>query len=297
VLYFLTKLVNIRSYHFKGYFLFSSKFFFGEYVLKPRSPWKILLLSPILFLFFTTPCQAIDAELTWDASADADYYVVYWGTSPGAYSDSSGNITGITYDFSEPDDTYYIAVKAFNTAGESVYSQEVCVLGPTDPELGTYNKGWGITSGAHNGFKVLYNDPPGPTPTLGPSSAIPPIPNVDSVGLPLNLQPSGVDFVPPVTIFLPCPTSDVSSQNIYYWNGAEWILANDANDSDNVLPDATGWMVAGTRVDHDIVPPYTVEFQVNHFSGAQAGVPASTSSEGGGGGCFIATAGFGFEDN
>jgi hypothetical protein len=261
--------------------------------LKVLVPQKILLFCSVLFLLFTTPCHAIDVELAWDASIGADYYVVYWGTSSGPpYPNESGQILDTNFSLNSlPDDTYYIAVKAFNAEGDSAYSQEVCVLGPTDPELGTYDRGWGITSGVLNGFKVLYNDPPGPTPTLGLSSAIPSIPNVDSVGLPLNLQPSGVNFVPPVTLLLPCPAADVSSQNIYYWNGVKWILANDANDPDNVLPDAAGWMVAGTRVDHDIVLPYTIEFQVNHFSGAQAGTPASTSSSsGGGGGCFIATA-------
>ena len=71
------------------------------------------------------------------------------------------------------------------------------------------------------------------------------------------------------------------------------MLANDANDPTNVLPGAEDWMGAGSRVDHNIVAPYTIEIQIKHFSGAQAGSPVSSSESSGGeggGGCFIVTA-------
>jgi len=266
-----------------------------EKALKLASLWRAGLLSAILFFSFTTPGHAIDVTLEWDATPGATYYVVYWGQNRGAYAGNSGNIDTRTYNFVGPDDTYYFVVQAFNAEGESPYSREVCVLGPGNPDLGTYDRGWAITSGDLNGFMVLY-DSNDPTPTLGPSSHIPPISNIYTVGLPLNLQLSGATFMPPATIFLPSPNNNASNLNIYYWDGKKWILANDANDPDTVQSGAEDWMVAGTRYDHDIVPPFTIEFQVNHFSGAHAGVPADSvepSSGGGGGGCFIDTAAFG----
>ena len=75
------------------------------------------------------------------------------------------------------------------------------------------------------------------------------------------------------------------------------MLANDADDPGTVLPDAAGWLVPGSRVNHNGGTPSTIEIQVYHFSGVQAGTlstaSASDSSGGGGGGCFIATAALG----
>ena len=74
-----------------------------------------------------------------------------------------------------------------------------------------------------------------------------------------------------------------------------WYLANDADDPETVQPDAVGWMVPGSRVNHNNGNPSSIEIQVYHFSGMQAASDSSSSSGssssgGGGGGCFIATA-------
>ena len=67
---------------------------------------------------------------------------------------------------------------------------------------------------------------------------------------------------------------------------------NDADDPGVVQPGAQGWMVPNSRVEHNQGDPSTIEIQVEHFSGTQAGTlsSASVSRGGGGGGCFILTA-------
>jgi hypothetical protein len=115
----------------------------------------------------------------------------------------------------------------------------------------------------------------------------------------LNLQPSGTHFSPAVTLFIPTPGhSDASVLGIYYYDDTQgqWFLAHDADDNpDIVQPEAVGWLVAGSRVNHNTGNPSKIEIQVNHFSGVQAGVVAGASGSGGsvvaggsgGGGCFI----------
>lgn len=256
----------------------------------------------VLLFLGSGHAYALDVKLQWDASSDADHYVVYWRTGLQNYDVSRSQNVGssITYDFSAPDDTYYFAVKAIGEGGlESPYSREVCALGPNDLEAG-YDRGWGITSGDLAGFKVMY-DSNDPTPTLGPSNALPPIPSVNAVGVPLNLQPSPLPpFATPVKIFIPCPGwSDVIELDIYYYDGANWLLANAADAPDIVQPGAVGWMEPGSREDINSSIPPTIAIRVVHFSGVQAGTPSPppgsgpdghAGKEGSGGGCFIGTA-------
>ena len=118
------------------------------------------------------------------------------------------------------------------------------------------------------------------------------IPNLDiakGVGSPLNMQPANV-FVNPVTIFIPCPgETDLGILEIYVFNPAIGWQASWETD---------GCIVPGSRVNHgpndpDPTEPPTIEVQLNHFSGVQAGKPtdpilpsAGTGEEqdGGGGG-------------
>ena len=152
------------------------------------------------------------------------------------------------------------------------------------------------------GFKVLYDVNPSGTPTLGSSDGIPSLDEsiglVQGVGVPLNLEPDGVSFSPDVKIFIPCPGQrDVRVLDIYFYDGMNWVLANDADDPDTVQPLAMGWMVGGSREDDNSTFPATIALRVLHFSGVQAGLsPSSTSpptpTSSGGGGCFISTGGW-----
>jgi fibronectin type 3 domain-containing protein len=65
--------------------------------------------------------------LTWDASAGADSYNIYQGTSTGSESLLASGVTGTSFtDFSVSNDTtYFYLVTAVNSAGESDASAEV----------------------------------------------------------------------------------------------------------------------------------------------------------------------------
>jgi hypothetical protein len=172
-----------------------------------------------------------------------------------------------------------------------------------DPDLDgvIYNEGVQVTTGELAGAKILYNNSEPLTPTFGPINGIFNLefPQVAAVGAPLNLQPSTV-FNTPVKIFIPGPGyTDVSTLSIYIFDGVEWQPAGDPDG--NVLPGGVGWMVPGSRVNHNDYTPAVIEIQVYHFSAVQAGIviitvnPPSNPGGGGSGSCFIATAAFGSE--
>jgi subtilisin family serine protease len=173
-------------------------------------------------------------------------------------------------------------------------------VGIGDPDMGASEDGIRVDSGDLEDAKVIYDSSERRTPAFGPIAEIPPL-NISgsgAVGVPMNLQPPTV-FDVPVRIFMPCPGyTDVSRLSVYYYNGSNWVRAGDA--AGNVLTGADGWMVPGSRVNHNETDPATIEIQVYHFSGAQAGTFSAASSTGGGGGgggggsiCFITAAAHG----
>jgi hypothetical protein len=168
-----------------------------------------------------------------------------------------------------------------------------------DPDLedteNTYDTGIEVISGDLEGAKIIYDSSEPVKPTFGPTNEFPYLPDGE-VSVPLNLQPSTV-FNTPLKIFIPYPEySDVSGFSIYLYNGQDWVLACDADG--NVQPGGEGWMVPGSRVNHNNGNPSTIEIKVYHFTGVVAGIPAVSAPGdiGGGsdgGGCFIATAAYG----
>jgi hypothetical protein len=86
-------------------------------------------LISILWLFLiAAPLFSGDVKLHWDANTETDLqgYKLYWGTASGAYGapitlglQNDYTLTGLN------PGTYFIAVTAFNAAGESGYSNEV----------------------------------------------------------------------------------------------------------------------------------------------------------------------------
>jgi hypothetical protein len=172
-------------------------------------------------------------------------------------------------------------------------------VGIDDPDMGASEDGIRIDSGDLEDAKVIYDSSERRTPTFGPIAENPPL-NISgsgAVGIPMNLQPPTV-FDVPVRIFMPCPGyTDVSRLSVYYYNGSNWVRAADA--AGNVLTGADGWMVPGSRVNHNETDPATIEIQVYHFSGAQAGTFSAGGGGGSGGGggggsiCFITAAAHG----
>jgi subtilisin family serine protease len=168
---------------------------------------------------------------------------------------------------------------------------DIVSVGAEDPDLeGSLDDGIRVDSGDLQGAKIIFDSSELQLPAFGPLNEIPSVnlAGVSGVAVPMNLQPPTV-FDTPVKIFIPCPGyTDVGSLNIYYYNGSGWALAADA--AGNVQPGADGWMVPGSRVDHNETDPATIEIRVYHFSAAQAGLFSGTSGGGGGGGgCFISS--------
>jgi hypothetical protein len=299
-----------------------------------------LILMPVLIalLFcFEQPAYALDVTLGWDQDPSAAGYKIYYkpgdaggrilenyngkgateGDSPIAMprsqdENSDPNDVEFTLHNLEDNKPYVFVVTAYNDTGlESSGSREIQILDTDEipaPYNMDYNSGWRITAGDLEGFTVFYHDSDGIVPTLGPTDDLPTlrqsIADVQGVGTPLNLEPSGTQFSTPVLLLIPCPGySDVSRLDVYYYDDhrAEWFLAHDADDDPDVVqPDAVGWLVPGSRVNHNSGTPSAIEIRVNHFSGVQAAAaagsvppaPTSTStptvtSSGGGGGCFI----------
>lgn len=84
-----------------------------------------------------------------------------------------------------------------------------------------HNDGIEVTSGDLKGAKVVFDSSEPVTPTFGPTNEVPPldVAEVETVGVPMNLQPPTV-FNSPVKIFIPCPGyTDASILSIYLYNG------------------------------------------------------------------------------
>jgi hypothetical protein len=67
-------------------------------------------------------------ELSWDRVQDANGYRIYYGTSPGTYTNSVtvGNSTSASLSGLADCTTWYVAVKSYNWAGESAeFSNEI----------------------------------------------------------------------------------------------------------------------------------------------------------------------------
>jgi hypothetical protein len=85
----------------------------------------------------------------------------------------------------------------------------------------------------------------------------------------------------------------VSQLAVYLHKGGKWVRACD--NKGRVRPGGEGWMVPGSRVDHDEANPPTIELKAHHFSAVQAaddlGDPGFSSLTGAetGGGCFISS--------
>jgi hypothetical protein len=310
-------------------------------VFKRLHLWIFLSFCMVLlgsFLIFQQPVWARDLTLAWDANTESNLagYKIYY--NPGA---SGGQIlanyagTGATEGNSpivmpltanespntgtvqftlhglDQATTYCFVVTAYNSENiESGSSREVFVFGSRDVS-DPYNVGWGISAGDLKGFIVLYNTltDPGVSPTLGPSEDIPSVnlPNLQAVGTPLNLQPSGTVFKQPVWVEFPCPGySDISQLSLALYDDNLWRQVWDGPTG--TLTAAGGGWLDGKPQYNASEDPQTIIILVKHFTGVQAvvsgqGIAASITTGstnarsvstgsgggGGGGGCFIGT--------
>lgn len=197
--------------------------------------------------------------------------------------------------------SYSFLVESRQVSEEALASSpETTPLGEGSTMLGDgYDEGFEVTAGELSGAMVIYSSAEEVKPGLGPSGEIllPDMDGIYPVGEALNLQPPTV-FSTPVRVIIPCRGyADLTRISIYLFDGQDWVLACDGLGT--VQPDAVGWMVEGSRVDHPDLSPPAIEIGLHHSSAVQAGAPEEpdngqqSSGGGGGGGCFIATAGHG----
>jgi hypothetical protein len=215
---------------------------------------------------------------------------------------------------------------AHREANDPLNLPDAGAVDPADPALDgmVYDTGVEVYSGDLTGAKIFYNSSEAVTPRFGPLYEMPTLSaektknpkklkisdrglppkhsnakvnrtEVSPVGMGMNLQPPTV-FGTPVKLFMPCPGyEDVSDLSIFLFNGQEWVLACDAKG--NLMPDGEGWMVPGSRVNHNFADnpmndPSTIEIWVYHFSGAQAAevtTAVDVSAADAGQGCFVST--------
>jgi hypothetical protein len=197
------------------------------------------------------------------------------------------SITPATYDFKIETEEMH------DYAHDPANLPDTGPVDPNDPALeGPYDAGIQVNSSDLEGAKIIYASNEPSIPSFGPTDEIPPL--AGGRGVPMNLQPPTV-FNTPTKIFIPYPLrKDVSPLHVYLYKGGTWVLACD--NKGKVRPDGEGWMVPGSRVNHNEAAIPTIEIKVYHFSAVQAAddpgdlsFPSLKGAETGGG-CFIGTA-------
>jgi len=175
---------------------------------------------------------------------------------------------------------------------------ETAPVDPSDlPPEEPYDTGIQVISGELQGAKLIFSSSEPLNPHFGPVGEIPPISG--GRGAPMNLEPFTV-FETPMKVFVPYPKADdVTQLAIYVYTGGTWVCGCDSKG--RVRPGGEGWVVPGSRVNHDGIDVPTIEIKVYHFSAIQAAddpgdtsapdpsLPSLTGAETGGG-CFISTA-------
>ena len=152
-------------------------------------------------------------------------------------------------------------------------------IDPYDPILeGAYDSGLEVIDGPLAGATIIFNSYEPLTPAFGSmdelGNAL--VAGTEAVGPALNLIPHTV-FSTPVKVFIPFPGhTNVSGFGLYYHDGVKWRTACDAEG--NVLPGGRGWMVPGSRINHNGQETSFIEIEVYHFSSTRGFVYVSTGN-------------------
>jgi hypothetical protein len=97
--------------------------------------FRAFLTAAVCLIAFTAPARAATVTLAWDANpeGDATGYLVSYGTSSQHYEHAidAGSLTTCQFTALDPEQVYYFAVQAYDSAGRvSSFSAEV-VLSPS----------------------------------------------------------------------------------------------------------------------------------------------------------------------
>ena len=95
----------------------------------------------VTMLFFSTILARASVTFAWDPNPEPDVigYRLHYGTQSGVYSTilDIGNYVSETLTNLQAGNTYYVTVTAYNSVGESGYSNEVSITTPSNPPSGT----------------------------------------------------------------------------------------------------------------------------------------------------------------
>ena len=135
-----------------------------------RVPWRVSygvgLWMGLVLLLFLAPCaMAAPLVLAWDAAAGATGYTIYYGDVSRSYTSTVdvGNTTTTSLSALDPAQIYYLAVTAYDDAGESDFSNEI-LYQPAHPTViwtvnaggPKYTDGQGIIYRGNTQFSIGY---------------------------------------------------------------------------------------------------------------------------------------------
>jgi len=247
----------------------------------------------------TVKAIPLDSDLT----TSRNLWIAYYRSNETGMENefSSGVTVTVTFEATdERDDSmtpYSFAFRVQTVEEEQEEAESMPFVIPVidEPAPGLTTSGVTETASALYGAAIIYDSSLlaeiGIEPYLGPTEDIPVFDagGYAGVGVAMNLLPPAV-FPSGVTVVVPCPGyTNVSGLYVYYYNGQQWIMACDP--AGNVQPGGVGWMIPGSRVNHNGNPSW-IEIGVYHFSAVIAATTSGTtvvvgSEGGGGGGCFI----------
>ncbi|SPD74009.1 exported hypothetical protein [uncultured Desulfobacterium sp.] len=85
----------------------------------------LMLIVVMAFFFWAAAANCAQVTLQWNSVAEADGYKVYYGPESGDYTSSQDVASQTDCSLSLDPGTYYFAVTAYNSYGESGYSDEI----------------------------------------------------------------------------------------------------------------------------------------------------------------------------
>ena len=125
---------------------------YGKHTVKGR--FKIIFLLMIITMVHAQ-AMAASVRISWNANTESNLrgYNVYYGTMSHVYSKSidAGNFTSVDIDGLKAGKTYYVAVTAYNAAGESDFSDENSIAIPEDANVAQAMDGDGGSGGSGSG--------------------------------------------------------------------------------------------------------------------------------------------------
>jgi hypothetical protein len=229
-------------------------------------------------------------------------WIAYYRSNETANEYPSGVTVTVTFEATDVrkdsmiPETVAFRIETQEEQDEAAANLPVAIIQTDYPSAGLTTSGVTNTRSMLDGAAIVFDNTlpaeSGVTPYIGPAVEVPAfsVPGYTGVGVAMNLLPPTV-FPNGVTLMIPCPGySNVSGLYLYYYNGQQWVMACDS--AGNVQPGGVGWMVLGSRVNHNGTPAF-IEIEVYHFSAVIAATPSGTTvtveTGAGGGGCFISS--------